>query len=190
MPGSQRDKPGTILILQGGGALGAYECGVYKVLAERLDDLSIIAGTSIGAINAGVIARNFGDPDRGVAALEAFWHDLAFPVLPVWGSNRSSMREHSGQAHPGPPNGPADLEAVGSPVASQGLTPQPAAPVPYGPTVPVSGPGRIGSSLHQPSGDQPEGRFDPPVGCSHTPTAHHRTYVLYHAIPHARKCNL
>ncbi|MEA2593325.1 MAG: hypothetical protein QOD62_3156 [Actinomycetota bacterium] len=87
MPGSPRDKPGTILILQGGGALGAYECGVYKVLAERLDDLSIIAGTSIGAINAGVIARNFGDPDRGVAALEAFWHDLAFPVLPVWGSN-------------------------------------------------------------------------------------------------------
>jgi NTE family protein len=87
MPASPRDKPGTILILQGGGALGAYECGVYKVLAERLDDLSIIAGTSIGAINAGVIARNFSEPDRGVAALEALWYELAFPALPVWGSN-------------------------------------------------------------------------------------------------------
>jgi predicted acylesterase/phospholipase RssA len=76
-----------MLVLQGGGALGAYECGVYKVLAERLDDLSIIAGTSIGAVNAGVIARNFSQPDRGVAALEAFWHELAFPVFPVWGSN-------------------------------------------------------------------------------------------------------
>src|SRR5260370_25625637 len=91
---------------------------------------------------------------------------------------RSSMREHSGQALPGTPNGPADLEAAGGPVASQGLAPHSAAPLPCGPTVPVSGPGRIGSSLHQPSGDQPEGRFDPLVGCSHTPTAHHRTYVL------------
>ena len=87
MPESPREKPGTILILQGGGALGAYECGVYKVLAERLDDLSVVAGTSIGAINAGVIARNFTEPDRGVGALEAFWHELAFPVLPVWESN-------------------------------------------------------------------------------------------------------
>src|SRR5258708_6096932 len=88
------------------------------------------------------------------------------------------MKEHSGQAFPGPPNGLADLESVGGPVASQGLAPRPAAPVPYGPTVPLSGPGRIGSSLHQPSGDQPEGRFDPLVGCSHTPTVQHRTYVL------------
>src|SRR5260370_36845122 len=51
-------------------------------------------------------------------------------------------------------------------------------PVPNGSTVPVSGPGRIGSSLHQPSGDHPEGLFDPLGGCRHTPTAHHRTYVL------------
>jgi glyoxylase-like metal-dependent hydrolase (beta-lactamase superfamily II) len=105
-------------------------------------------------------------------------------------TNRSLMREHLGQALPGPPNGLADLESAGGPVASQGLTPHPAAPVPYGPTVPVSGPGRIGSSLHQPSGDQPEGRFDPLVGCSHTPTVQHRTYVLYHKIPQVRKCNL
>jgi len=80
MPASPREKPGTILILQGGGALGAYECGVYKVLAERLDDLSIIAGTSIGAINVGVIARNLTEPDRGAAALEAFWHDPALAM--------------------------------------------------------------------------------------------------------------
>src|SRR5207253_10120254 len=58
------------------------------------------------------------------------------------------------------------------------------------PTVPVSGPERRGSPLHQPSGDQPEGRFDPLVGCSHTPTVQHRTYVLVPPIPLVRKCHL
>src|SRR2546426_2054523 len=101
-------------------------------------------------------------------------------------SDRSSVREHSGQALPGPPNGPADLEAAGGPVASQGLTPHPAAPVPNGPTVPVSGPGRIGSSLHQPSGDQPEGRFDPLAGCSHTPPSSIERMFSYQSIPHVR----
>src|ERR1700719_608958 len=57
------------------------------------------------------------------------------------------MKGHLGQALPGPPNGLADLESAGGPVASQGPTPHPAAPVPYGPTVPVCGPGRIGVAL-------------------------------------------
>jgi len=74
---------GTILVLQGGGALGAYECGVYKALAERLDDLSVVAGCSIGAINASVIASHYGAADRGVGALEALWRDLSFPPLPT-----------------------------------------------------------------------------------------------------------
>jgi predicted patatin/cPLA2 family phospholipase len=39
-----------ILILQGGGAFGAYECGVYQALAPHLDELAVVAGTSIGAI--------------------------------------------------------------------------------------------------------------------------------------------
>src|SRR3984893_10613700 len=105
-------------------------------------------------------------------------------------SHRSSMKGHLGQALPGPPNGLADLESAGGPVASQGPTPHPAAPVPYGPTVPVCGPGRIGSSLHRPPGSYPEGCFDLLVGCSHTPTAPYRTYVLVPHTSHVRNCNL
>jgi NTE family protein len=63
-----------ILILQGGSAFGAYECGVYQVLAPHLDNLAVVAGTSIGAINASLIAKHYNDPDkkRGVTVLEQF----------------------------------------------------------------------------------------------------------------------
>lgn len=63
----------NILVLQGGGALGAFECGVVKGLEERGIYPDIVAGVSIGAFNGAVIA---GNPDRPGAALEAFWHDL------------------------------------------------------------------------------------------------------------------
>ena len=42
----------TVLVLQGGGSLGAYECGVYKTLYEHGIEFDILAGSSIGAINA------------------------------------------------------------------------------------------------------------------------------------------
>jgi NTE family protein len=78
----------TILILQGGGALGAYECGAYQVLASRLEHLAVVAGTSIGAINAGLIARHYRDRDRGKAALKRFWTQVlpipAPPACPVF----------------------------------------------------------------------------------------------------------
>jgi NTE family protein len=63
----------NILVLQGGGALGAFECGVVKALEERSIYPDIVAGVSIGAFNAAVIA---GNPDSPSAALEDFWHDL------------------------------------------------------------------------------------------------------------------
>jgi NADPH-dependent 2,4-dienoyl-CoA reductase/sulfur reductase-like enzyme/predicted acylesterase/phospholipase RssA len=63
----------NILVLQGGGALGAFECGVVKALEERGIYPDIVAGVSIGAFNAAVIA---GNPNNPGAALEAFWHDL------------------------------------------------------------------------------------------------------------------
>ncbi len=71
----------TILILQGGGALGAFECGVVKALEEADIYPDIIAGVSIGAFNAAIIASN---PKHASAALEAFWEDLALdvPVVP------------------------------------------------------------------------------------------------------------
>jgi NADPH-dependent 2,4-dienoyl-CoA reductase/sulfur reductase-like enzyme len=50
----------TVLILQGGGALGAFECGVVKALEERNIHPDLIAGVSIGAINAAIVASNHG----------------------------------------------------------------------------------------------------------------------------------
>ena len=46
----------TVLVMQGGGSLGAYECGVYKTLERHRIDFDIVAGTSIGAINAAIVA--------------------------------------------------------------------------------------------------------------------------------------
>ena len=63
-----------ILILQGGGALGAYECGVYQELAPHLDDLAVVAGTSIGAINASLIAGNA--PQNRLSRLREFWKGI------------------------------------------------------------------------------------------------------------------
>ena len=59
------------LVLQGGGALGSYQAGVYHGLAERDSDLDWVAGISIGAINAALIAGNA--PADRVARLRQFW---------------------------------------------------------------------------------------------------------------------
>ena len=64
----------TVLILQGGGALGAFECGVVKALEERRIYPDLVAGVSIGAFNAAIIA---GNPRNATAALEAFWRELS-----------------------------------------------------------------------------------------------------------------
>lgn len=59
------------LVLQGGGALGAYQGGVYEALAEQGFTPDWIAGTSIGAINGAIIAGN--KPGDRVARLKEFW---------------------------------------------------------------------------------------------------------------------
>jgi NTE family protein len=51
---AQKLQSETVLVMQGGGSLGAYECGVYKTLAKRGIRFDIIAGTSIGVINAAI----------------------------------------------------------------------------------------------------------------------------------------
>lgn len=63
--------PHTVLVLQGGGALGAYQAGVYEALAGRDYEPDWVAGISIGAINAALIAGNARE-DR-LPALRAFW---------------------------------------------------------------------------------------------------------------------
>src|SRR5437763_773596 len=65
-----------ILIIQGGGELGSYECGVYQSLAPHLDDLAVVAGTSIGAVNASLIAKHYHQQDRGAVALKRFWNEV------------------------------------------------------------------------------------------------------------------
>jgi NTE family protein len=67
----------TILLLQGGGALGAYQAGVYEALAEADLYPDWTAGISIGAINAAIIAGN--PPERRVDQLRAFWRFITQP---------------------------------------------------------------------------------------------------------------
>src|SRR6478752_248462 len=64
-----------VLVFQGGGALGAYQAGVYQALHEADIEPDWIIGTSIGAINASLIAGN--TPRNRVPALEAFWDRIA-----------------------------------------------------------------------------------------------------------------
>jgi NTE family protein len=69
------------LVLQGGGALGSYQAGVLEGLSEAGISPNWIAGISIGALNAAVIAGN--PPERRVAQLRAFWeHICRQPWLP------------------------------------------------------------------------------------------------------------
>jgi NTE family protein len=72
------------LLLQGGGALGAYQAGVYERLAESDIEPTWIAGISIGAINSAIIAGNRRE-DR-VARLRDFWNMVSEPRDNGWGN--------------------------------------------------------------------------------------------------------
>jgi NTE family protein len=65
----------NVLILQGGGSLGAFACGVFKGFARKNMKFDIIAGTSIGGINGAIDAGS--NNDRPEVDLENFWLDLA-----------------------------------------------------------------------------------------------------------------
>jgi NTE family protein len=75
----------TALVLQGGGALGAYQAGVYQALSEAGCEPDWVCGISIGAINAAIIAGN--EPKDRLPRLKAFWEQTtsAFPwPAPEW----------------------------------------------------------------------------------------------------------
>ncbi len=76
----------VVLVLQGGGALGAYQCGVYEALHEAGVEPDWIIGTSIGAINAALIAGNRVE-DR-LAKLKEFWKRVEkadyWGAFPAW----------------------------------------------------------------------------------------------------------
>jgi NTE family protein len=89
------------LMLQGGGALGSYQLGVYKALAEAQCLPSWICGVSIGAINGALIAGNA--PEKRLERLEEFWSLIAhrssqplglqppFDFFQGWGTTLSSL---------------------------------------------------------------------------------------------------
>ena len=91
----------TVLVLQGGGALGAYQVGVYEALAESGVEPDWVVGTSIGAINAALIA---GSPKgERVARLREFWRRVEHGpslanLMPAWMSAaaRNAMAVTSG----------------------------------------------------------------------------------------------
>src|SRR5258706_12516392 len=78
-PASYDKKVG--LVLQGGGALGSYQAGVFEALtsSEYLPDW--VAGISIGAINAAILAGNA--PKDGVQRLRSFWEEITAPTM-LW----------------------------------------------------------------------------------------------------------
>jgi NTE family protein len=68
------------LVLQGGGALGAYQAGVYEALHEAGMEPDWVAGVSIGSVNAAIIAGNA--PGDRIAKLREFWDMVT--ARPVW----------------------------------------------------------------------------------------------------------
>ena len=74
----------TALVLQGGGALGAYQVGVYEALHDAGVQLDWVIGTSIGAINGAIIAGN--PRERRLERLEQFWSLVRRkPAAGLWG---------------------------------------------------------------------------------------------------------
>ena len=67
------------LVLQGGGALGAYQAGVYQAIDEAKIEVHWICGTSIGGINGALIAGNL--PERRVERLRDFWETVTKPPV-------------------------------------------------------------------------------------------------------------
>jgi NTE family protein len=65
------EQPRRVLVLQGGGALGSYQAGVYEALSRAGPEPDGIAGISIGAINAAIIAGNA--PNKRLERLQEFW---------------------------------------------------------------------------------------------------------------------
>jgi NTE family protein len=108
------------LVLQGGGALGAYQAGVYESLHERGLEPDWVAGVSIGAINGALIAGN--PPERRLERLRAFWEritdsavpdgavlpwldsDLSRKMLTAWASWLAMLRGQNGLFRPRVPN--------------------------------------------------------------------------------------
>jgi NTE family protein len=72
----KNNKIENVLVLQGGGSLGAFGCGVFKAIANNDIKIDIIAGTSIGGVNAAITAGSK-DEKHPEKILEQFWLELS-----------------------------------------------------------------------------------------------------------------
>jgi NTE family protein len=84
------------LVLQGGGALGSYQAGVYEALSHQKQQPQWIAGVSIGAINAALIAGNA--PGMRIERLREFWELVSSGPsqrLPHWMADRATLNQWS-----------------------------------------------------------------------------------------------
>ena len=90
-------KEQVVLVLQGGGALGAYQAGVYQALMEGGIEPDWVIGTSIGAINGALIAGN--EPANRIARLREFWDgvgarqplDQFWPASSIFGNSFANL---------------------------------------------------------------------------------------------------
>jgi NTE family protein len=87
----------NVLVLQGGGALGAYQAGAFDALCTNATEPDWVAGISIGAINAALIAGN--KPEHRLQRLKEFWHRLSSglqgPLLLPSQQGRTAFNEMS-----------------------------------------------------------------------------------------------
>src|SRR3954463_9445033 len=90
-PASTPAKAQRVLVLQGGGALGSYQAGAYQALCDHDFEPEWIAGISIGAVNAAIIAGN--QREKRVERLKEFWEMVSSPV--PWNPISSGDRSRS-----------------------------------------------------------------------------------------------
>lgn len=79
------------LLLQGGGALGSYQAGVYEALAEANLHPDWVAGISSGAINSAIMAGN--PPTERVSKLRGFWEEITANPLLDWAGAAQGLLE-------------------------------------------------------------------------------------------------
>src|SRR5437762_10486490 len=77
------------LVLQGGGALGSYQAGVYEAMAEAGLHPDWVAGISIGAVNSAIIAGN--PPEARVSKLHGFWDTITANPWLDWAADASML---------------------------------------------------------------------------------------------------
>jgi NTE family protein len=91
MPATSPAKAQPVLVLQGGGALGSYQAGAYQALCHFDFEPEWVAGISIGAVNAAIIAGN--EVDKRIDKLKEFWQMVSAPV--PWHPTTKSERGRS-----------------------------------------------------------------------------------------------